>query len=408
MSRRLQVSLYGDPVGELVEAESEGSEFRFLDSYRELTPRPVLGQRFEDDLYKSYRSRKRVLLPDFFANLIPETGRLRDVIIEMGGLEAGDDLAILTYVGQDLPGAVTVRPEAGAMTTGEQHQTGTVSNGEETPDTEDSLRFSLAGVQLKFSMLLEDDKLTLPARGHDGEWIVKLDSSRFTQLPQNEYSMLRWARRSGFEVPDCHLLDADKVVGYPRRFALQGTEVLAVRRYDRTSEGRVHQEDFAQAVGLPPAKKYDHVTYEGMARLARTFIDEEAAYELVRRLVFTVACGNGDAHLKNWSLLYPDRIRAAWSPLYDQVATVAWPEGRQNCAGVKAFHRLDRGTFERLADRADLGRNRTLECVDEVLERLRVAWGEIGGELPLPSDHLEALLEHWQRVPLLREAGPLV
>lgn len=412
MSRRLEVRLHGHLVGHISELPDGGSEFRFADSYKELVPRPVLGQRLEDDLEKVWGSRKRQGLPDFFANLVPE-GRLREVIEETTEVERGDDLALLSFVGEDLPGAVVVRAvvEQGSLPLEAPSPPHTPDAPDELDEPETALRFSVAGVQLKFSMLREAEKLVLPARHRGGEWLVKLDSLRFPALPENELSMLAWAHEAGFDVPEHHLHPVAEIEGFPRRLAPEATRVLAIRRYDRGPAGRVHQEDFAQAVGLPASKKYDQITYEAMALLIRRFVDEDAVDELIRRLALVIACGNDDAHLKNWSLLYPDGIRAVWSPLYDQVATVAWPgQGRQlalNLAGVKEFHRIDRAAFERFAERAELEPRRVLEQVNETLDRLRQAWREIHGDLPLPASHAQALREHWERVPLLQAAGPL-
>ncbi|HEV2856016.1 MAG TPA: HipA domain-containing protein [Thermoanaerobaculia bacterium] len=411
MSRRLEVLLHDRPVGHLSETPDGGVEFRFLDTYRELVPRPVLGQRFEDDLERAHFSRKGQRLPDFFANLIPE-GRLRDLIVETAGLDPEDDMALLAFVGRDLPGAVSVRTleDAGTGWLFEERSEPAVED--EAEAVSEGLRFSLAGVQLKFSMLREADKLTFPAKSDTGEWIVKFDSPIFPHLPENEFSTLEWARVAGFEVPECHLHRVEDVMGFPRRYAPADTRVLAIRRYDRASqEERIHQEDFAQAVGLPPKRKYDQITHEAMALLVRRFIDEDAVDELVRRLAFTVASGNNDAHLKNWSMIYPDTIRARWSPLYDQVATVAW-EGFDRTlalklAGVKEFGRIDQSTFERFAERAQMDRRRALDLVNGTLERLRTAWQEISSDLPLPEAHKAALREHWRKVPLLRAASSL-
>lgn len=406
MSRRLEVRLHDLPVGQLAEMPDGGVEFRFSDAYREMVPRPVLSQKLEDDIGKLYRNRKGEKLPDFFANLVPE-GHLREVIEQAAGLERGDSLALLAFVGGDLPGAVTVRlldDEKSDWPLSEP-----ASAADET-ESKEGLRFSLAGVQLKFSMLREGDKLTLPARGRGGEWIVKFDSPAYPQLPENEFSMLEWARSAGFEVPECHLQDLDDVVGFPRRFAPAG-RVLVIRRYDRSSVGRIHQEDFAQAVGLPPKEKYGQVQYEVMARLVRRFIDEDAVDELIRRLVFVIASGNNDAHLKNWSFIYPDRIQARWSPLYDQVATVAWRvpdrELALKLAGVKEFHRIDRSAFERFAQKTQIETRRVFDQLDETVQRLREVWHDVKAGLPLPPHHAEALREHWRSVPLLRAAGAL-
>ena len=60
------------------------------------------------------------------------------------------------------------------------------------------LRFSLAGVQLKFSAVMEaSGGLTVPAGGMGGSWIVKLPSARFAAVPENEFAMLELARRAG-------------------------------------------------------------------------------------------------------------------------------------------------------------------------------------------------------------------
>ncbi|HEY2738349.1 MAG TPA: hypothetical protein VGK45_08085, partial [Thermoanaerobaculia bacterium] len=107
----------------------------------------------------------------------------------------------------------------------------------------------------------------------------------------------------------------------------------------------------------------------------------------------------------------PDTIRARWSPLYDQVATVAWEGFDRSLAlklgGVKEFGRIDRSTWERFAEVAQIGTRRVLGLVSQTLEKLRAAWREIASDLPLPEAHAEALRAHWKKVPFLRAAGPL-
>ncbi|HSL82663.1 MAG TPA: HipA domain-containing protein [Thermoanaerobaculia bacterium] len=418
MTRLLEVSLHGVPVGELEELEEGGSEFRFREQYFDLVPRPVLGQKFEDDLLKeAHPSRRSENLPDFFANLVPE-GRLRELIEQTSGVGRGDDFGLLAFVGGDLPGAVTVRPiESERVDPGVPRLVAPPAETQAPASEPSGVRFSLAGVQLKLSMLREGETLTVPVHDQAGDWIVKFDSPTFPHLPENEFSMLEWARGAGFLVPECHLHDLTDLdhevalLGLVKSIVPEGTRVLAIRRYDRTVEDRVHQEDFAQAIGLPPALKYDHVRYETMALLVRRFIGEEGVDEFLRRLILTVAAGNGDAHLKNWSLIYPDRVQAAWSPVYDQVATVSWPELAPELslklAGVKLFVRIDGNALDRFAARAQIDRERVSSVVGEALARLRTAWKELRSSLPLVPGHRKAIEEHWRRVPLLREAGGL-
>jgi serine/threonine-protein kinase HipA len=76
--------------------------------------------------------------------------------------------------------------------------------------------------------------------------------------------------------------------------------------------------------GFYPQDKYHHRSYANIAALLWAETGEAGTYEFFRRLVFSVLIGNGDMHLKNWSLLYPDRRTPVLSPAYDFVATLPY------------------------------------------------------------------------------------
>src|SRR5262245_51589581 len=97
---------------------------------------------------------------------------------------------------------------------------------------------------------------------------------------------------------------------------------LAVRRFDRTADGPVHIEDFAQVFGLYPEDKYGKASYRNIAGVIAAETGNVGTAEFVRRLVFNVLIGNADMHVKNWSLIYLDRRRAALAPAYDFVSTI--------------------------------------------------------------------------------------
>jgi serine/threonine-protein kinase HipA len=406
LSRSLDVLLGDVLVGRLSEDGEGRTAFRISEEYRRLPRRPVLSQSFEDNLSKVYRGR-RDELPAFFANLAPE-GPLRELIEASVGIAPGDQMALLEAVGGDLPGAVELRPSAG-----EPDQSG--ENGglvEEQPPPDASsenglLRFSLAGVQLKFSVLREGDKLTLPVREKLGEWIVKLDSSRFPRVVENELATLEWARAAGFDVPECYLASVAALSPPLGSYANLEGHVLAIRRYDRKDGQRIHQEDFAQVVGLSPRLKYAHVTYEQLAKLVKAIAGTDAYFEFVRRLVFVVASGNADAHLKNWSLLYPDGVEAKLTPLYDQVCTAAWPEVSRDLAlkfsGLKSLMQVDERSFRRLAEKAESDPTQTIAVVHDCLERIARAWHESVAPEIMPEDHVAALRDYWASAPLLRQ-----
>lgn len=397
-------------VGHLSETTDGSVAFRFFDDYKQLPHRPVLSQSFEDDLDRTYRS-KRDSLPAFFANLVPE-GQLRDVIEASLDIPRGDSLALLAAVSEDLPGALEIVESGAAMQIG--------SNGKDDSDhadhawqsaskpdsvtTEVELRFSLAGVQMKFSLIRDNEKLTLPAHGARGEWIVKLDSSRFPRVVENEFATMEWARASGFEVPELYLMGISALPEALQNYAGKSTSVLAVARYDRFGQTRIHQEDFAQVVGLQPSLKYDQVTYGQCAALVRNIIGEAAYHEFITRLTFVIASGNADAHLKNWSLLYKDGVVPVLTPLYDQVATVAWPELvfklALKFAGTREFLQIDEAAFSRLATRAGADPRATVTTVRRAIDRIVSGWRESHASEILPSPHAAALRNYWLRAPL--------
>lgn len=403
--------LLGDiVVGQLGRVQSGKILFRFTEAYRYLPGRSVLGQHFEDNLLKTYMG-EREELPSFFANLIPE-GTLREVLQHSLGLLEGDDLQLLAAVGHDLPGNVRLRPSEAVVnlldaSAEAASPTLPLMENEETT----VFRFSLAGVQMKFSLLKSNEKLLLPMRNQQGDWIVKFDSEIYPGLVANEFATMQWARVAGFDVPECQVRSArDLPAELAVRTASEGS-IYLIKRYDRQGATRIHQEDLAQVAGLRPTLKYDQWTYETCARVVGAICGPTGYDEFIRRLVFMVASGNTDAHLKNWSLLYPDGINAVLTPLYDQVAVIAWPppvaglkiEWALKFAGTKNLYRIDDDAFRRLASRSGGDPAHVSRLVQETLWRIMNAWntGHIA-EL-MPASHADALRTYWQRVPLFKE-----
>ena len=401
-------------VGHITRDDTRRVSFRFTEQYIRMSRRPVVSQSFEDDLTKTYRAIGEGL-PVFFANLIPE-GPLRQVIERSLQLPPDDDLAFLVAVGRDLPGAVEVVPGDLIPNVFEEtdpsDEIGTTKNG--TQD-ESLMRFSLAGVQMKFSVLAgNDNKVTIPVHGNLGEWILKLDSRRFPRLSENEYATLQWARSAGFTVPDCKLLDVASLPDRLRAFAPEGSSSLLIRRYDRSNGKRIHQEDFAQAFERAPRLKYaDDIDYEQCAFLVEAIAGANAYNEFIRRLVFMVATGNVDAHLKNWSFLYEDSINARLAPLYDQVTTVAWPDDLDlvwalRFGGRTSIYETAEEKFAQLARRAKRDTVSTLRVVTDTIIQIVAAWHEAGISHLMPDQHRRHLQTYWSQSPLLRPYATLL
>lgn len=374
--------------------------FRLLDSYREDGQRPVLGQRFEDAPSKVWRHKVRV--PAWFANLLPE-GELRQFLAAQLGVSPVRDGPLLAAVGADLPGAATLEPTGVELEPSDEVPDADPTFRED--DGNPGVRFSVAGYQLKFSMARVTDGtgLTLAGRGELGRWIVKLPSSAFPDVPRNEYVIMKWAAAIGIAVPAIELVDLDRLDLPNQLTDLPEHSAFAIKRFDRTSDGgRVHIEDLNQVLGQWPHEKYDGASYESLGAVIFGVTESvEDLKEFVRRLVFIAAVGNEDAHLKNWSLIYPDGRRARLSPAYDLVSTVTYKGLRRglglNLSGSKSFASVTRSSFLSLARRLNLPDELVLDVVDSTRSMIRETLDSFAPELG-QLEH--ALRTHLASVPL--------
>src|SRR6202043_4175373 len=181
-------------------------------------------------------------------------------------------------------------------------------------------------------------------------------SARFAAVPENEFVMLELARRAGIVVPDNRLVEVSEIKGLPEEARAPGSKALAVQRFDRVPGGDpVHMEDFAQVFGQFPNDKYRFHTYANIASVLWAEAGEEAIVEFVRRLVFSVVIGNADMHLKNWSLLYPDRRTPVLSPAYDLVSTLPYLPSDTlglNFGDSRDLHEITKDQIRRFAEAA--------------------------------------------------------
>ncbi len=108
----LDIRIHGIPAGRL-QRDEHNTVFWLHESYLEQPSRPVLGQYFEERLGRRRFVGNHGSLPGFFANLVPERGsKMRRVLAQANGLDAGDEFGLLASLGADLHGAVTARDEA--------------------------------------------------------------------------------------------------------------------------------------------------------------------------------------------------------------------------------------------------------------------------------------------------------
>lgn len=401
----LDVLLYDEPIGTLTRVGGDNVLFAFNDDYIADENRPVLGLGFKDslgELITDFRPTRTRAMP-FFSNLLPE-GHMRTYLAERAGVKPMREFFLLWVLGLDLPGAITIRPADGEAWPSDAHSSEKGSDSAEAAQ-ENALRFSLAGVQLKFSAIVEArGGLTIPAGGVGGRWIVKLPSREFAGVPENEYSMMTLARLIGMDVPATELIDTASIQGLPRSLASASGAALAIERFDRLSDGSsIHVEDFAQVFGVYPEDKYEKASARNIAQVIGAEGSQSDIAEFIRRLTFNALIGNADMHLKNWSLSYPDRRSAALAPAYDFVSTIAYlPDDKAalNFSRTKRFDAFDDDELSHLAAKAYLPEKLVLDTAHETVALFHQHWMSEKGNLPLAQEVVAAIEAHLNRIPI--------
>ena len=397
----LDILLHGNKIGTLNLLPGDRSIFSFDEAYIADKKRDTLSLSFKNplgELLTRFGSTGPHLLP-FFSNLLPE-GTLRTYLAQQAGVKSAREPYLLWALGQDLPGAVTVMPDGGERLPDDDGET-------TAEEKEHALRFSLAGAQLKFSALRNSGKnggLAIPAKGIGGEWIVKLPADRFEGVPENEFSFMTIAKQIGIDVPEIELIDLDSIDGLPDGLGrLRGEKAFAIRRFDRSDDGPVHVEDFAQVFGRHPHQKYDKASYRNIATVLGIETTQEDVAEFIRRLVYSTLIGNDDMHLKNWSLIYHDRKTPSIAPAYDLLATIPYLPSRTAALKYDTTNVMAEFTLKELAvlaSRARLPEKLVLDTAKETVAAFQVVWAKEKTNLALSEGVIKAVDAHLATLPL--------
>lgn len=402
----LEVFLGHRKIGTLTLLPGDQTLFSFDPDYIDDPDRPVLSLSFKDVLGEliTHVRPVRTRVPPFFSNLLPE-GTLREYLAKKAGVDPKREFFLLRVLGCDLPGAVSIKaanPPAFQSEAKNMLQTDLQRN-------ETILRFSLAGIQLKFSAVMETaGGLTIPAEGVGGSWIVKLPSMKFDKVPENEYAMMKLARTIGIRVPEVRLLPPEKIAGLPEDISTRmDGNVLAVKRFDRTDSGDpVHIEDFAQVFGLYPEKKYDQAGYRNIAEVIWAECGAGGISEFIRRLVFNTLIGNADMHLKNWSLIYPDGRQAFLTPGYDFVSTIAYlpdTDMALKFGRSRAMTALSSDLLSYFASKARLPRKLVLDTANETADKFIEIWKDGQAIQDICPKVISPINELLRKTPLVNE-----
>lgn len=237
---------------------------------------------------------------------------------------------------------------------------------------------------------------------------MKLPSSRFEAVPENEYSMMELARQLGMNVPEIQLLSIDQIANIPEGIgkfgrSFKNAQAFAIKRFDRAEGQAIHIEDFAQIFGVYPEDKYKKASMRNIAQVIGIEGQEEDIAEFTRRLVFNTLIGNADMHLKNWSVIYNDKRVASIASAYDFVSTIPYIPDDSTALKVSRSKKFIDFTLDELshfAAKAMLPEKLVLDTAKQTVEGFYEIWAKEKAHLPLTKSMIEAIEKHLLSVPL--------
>lgn len=328
----------------------------------------------------------------FFSNLLPDES-VRRRIAEILRLTPDDTFGLLRLIGGDCAGAVAFYEPGRAPSVPLRPRFRELSEKEASALLKDLANRPLgideefrgisgAGAQDKLIVCLRDGKVLLPLDGTPSTHIIKPGIERYPESVFNEWFCMTLSRACGFETADCAIV------------RLGGDPYYVTTRYDRVAgKGgvrRLHQEDFCQLLKCRPEIKYQDQGGPSIVDCARLLQDlrlpASDIISFVDRVVFNFLIGNGDAHGKNFSVIYRER-RPRLAPVYDALCTAVYPAIARKMAmkvdGKFDFRWVSRGKFVRTFARAGIGEKIVCDSIARQVAALKT-------QLPPVVDRAEA------------------
>lgn len=171
-----------------------------------------------------------------------------------------------------------------------------------------ALHSALSGVQPKVLAVITD-KATLKCE----EYIVKSWGDEYKELALNEYYCMQIVRLAGVDVPEFYISDDEKL--------------FIMKRFDRQEDRHLGFEDMCVLMGKQRDDKYEG-SYEQIAKVIQTFVSpnhkKRSLLHFFKMLYISYKLENGDAHLKNFGLLYDGVENIRLAPAYDVVCTTVY------------------------------------------------------------------------------------
>ena len=392
---RLDVYLCDRLVGALERSE-KGMAFRYFPEYLSaVSPVAISSTLPLDD--RVYEERDVMA---FFSNLLPDEG-VRRRISEILKLTPEDTFGLLRMIGGDCAGAIAFWEPGKKPQRPDEPVYRELSDGESDALlrnlgmrplglADDFRGISGAGAQDKLIACVNDGRISLPLHGTPSTHIIKPGIDRFPESVYNEYFCMRLSSWCGFDTAECGIL------------RIAGVDYYVTRRYDRERiDGvvrRLHQEDFCQLLRCRPEVKYQDQGGPSLVECTKLLkelrLPGADVLSFVDRVVFNFLIGNGDAHGKNFSVLYQGK-RPRLAPQYDLICTAVYPPIAKKMAmkldGKFEFRWVTSGKIVRTFARAGIGervvRDSIVRQISAIRRTLPGLLDEVSGRWPSPVYH---------------------
>ena len=359
-------------VGDIIGTDSNDACFTYADAYLEdFEPRAIsIGLPLEEKTFNAHRTRI------FFEGLLPE-GFTRRCVAEWMHMDENDYVSILAGLGRECLGALKIMDESGEVITPEYRELSErevyalASEGAtESAELVTKSHLSLTGASGKVGLYYnaKEKKWYLPIGEAPSTHIVKQSHVRLKKIVANEQLCLLTAKYLGIDIPESFIVTTD---------GDEEAVLLATKRYDRKFADdnmilngmpvprRLHQEDFAQALGIAASNKYEK-NNEGYLKMLFDILRAHSSDPITDSLklwdicVFNYLIGNTDNHIKNLSLLYGDDLKSVrLAPAYDIVSTMIYNSSSENMAlsinGISNIHEITREDFAKAASQVGIG-----------------------------------------------------
>lgn len=334
----------------------------------------------------------------FFDGLLPEDVA-RVQIARILKTDTRNTFALLKGIGADCAGAISIQPANVKIQDPAKPEYRYVNDDEAYNILgslkirplyigDDDFRISGSGAQDKLIACIVNNQLALPLNGTPSTHIIKPNIEGYSNTTLNELFCMKLAKACGLNAPECFIK------------TIKDKKFYVVERYDREKNNglwtRIHQEDFCQILNILPENKYESDGGPSLescfALLDKISVSASSKIAFIDLVIFNYLIGNGDAHAKNFSVLYKNNIPEL-APCYDLMCTaIMAPYYDKHRMAMKLgaskyyMSRVKRENFEKLSEISGYRADFILKRLDMLSARIITKAKELADKLNSSAD----------------------